>query len=275
MGGGALRWVLSAALPHHVEERRRKSRCAAGQRVPNLGRQAILNQGHQNRRVYGLERRVAERQLPKDDAESIHVRARICRYCLEQLGRRPLHCSLGGGRRHHADRGVEALDGAAEVAYLGGEVRGEHDVQALQVAVGDEAAVEIVDGRGDFPRDPQPDVQGRRRHLSQSFMQAATAHPLHHVNWIRSVLAGGDDDHTVGMAHTRIDSELLDELAVVAISYAALQGGLHGDQHAVQQTLLNNAVRARSGGETRVDFQIAALDHSEAEFRMKATARAN
>jgi hypothetical protein len=77
------------------------------------------------------------------------------------------------------------------------------------------------------------------------------------------------------MAHTGIDSELLDELLVVTLRDAALQGGLHGDQHAVQQTLLNNTVRARSGGEARVDFQIAALDHSEAEFRMKATARAD
>jgi hypothetical protein len=117
-----------------------------------------------------LERRVAERQLPKDDAEGIHVSAIICRYSLEQLGGRPLDCSLGRGRRHHADGGVEALDGGAEVAYFGDEVRSEHDVQALQVAVSDEAAVEIVDGRGDFPRVPQPNVQGGRRHLTQSFM---------------------------------------------------------------------------------------------------------
>ena len=170
MGRRALRGVLGPALPHQVEESRRKSRCARGERVRNLGRQAVLNEGHQNRRVFGLERRVAERQLPKDDAESIHVSARICRYCVEQLGGTPLHCSLGEGRRHHADGGVEALDGGAKVAYLGDEVRGEHDVQALQVAVGDEAAVEIVDGRGDFPRVPQPDMQGGRQHLAQSFM---------------------------------------------------------------------------------------------------------
>ena len=275
MGGGALRGVLGPALPHHVEESRRKSRCARGERVRNLGRHAFFNEGHQNRRVLVLERHLAKRQLPKDNAERIHVSAIICSDAVEHLGRRPLDRALGGGRRLDADDGVEALDGGAEVAYLGDEVRGEHDVQALQVAVGDEAAVEIVDGRGDFPRVSQPHVQGGRRLLAERLVQTAAAHPFHHVNGIQSVLAGGDDDHAVGMAHTGINRELLDELLVVALRDAALQGGLHGDQHAVQQTLLNTAVRARSRGEARVDFQIAALDHFEAEICMQATAGAD
>ena len=275
MGRRALRGVLGPALPHHVEESRRKSRCAGGERVRNLERQAFFNEGHQNRRVLGLKRHLAESQLPKDDADGIHVSAIICSDAVEQLGGRPLDCSLGGGGRLDADDGVEALDGGAEVAYLGDEVRGEHGVQALQVAVGDVALVEVVDGRGYFPRVPQADVRWGRRLLAERLVQTAATHPFHHVNGIQSVLARGDDDHAVGMAHTGINGELLDELAVVALRDGALQGGLHGDQHAVQQTLFNTTMRARSGGEARVDFQIAALDHFEAEFGMEWSAGAD
>ena len=55
-------------------------------------------------------------------------------------------------------------------------------------------------------------------------MWAATAHALHHVNRMRSILAGGHDEHLVWMAHTGINGELLHEVAVVALRDAAVQG---------------------------------------------------
>jgi hypothetical protein len=204
-------------LAQHCRIASKKSRCARGERVRNLERQAVLNEGHQNGRVLVLERHLAERQLPKDNAEGIHVSAIICSDAVEQLGGGPLDRALGGGRRLHADDGVEALDGGAEVAYLGDEVRGEHGVQTLQVAVCDVALVEVVDDRGYFPRVHQADMRWGRRLLAEGLVQTAAAHPLHHVNGIRSILAGGHDDHAVGMAHTGIDCELLDKLALVTL----------------------------------------------------------
>jgi hypothetical protein len=184
MGRRALRGVFGPALPHDVEEGRGETGGAWRERVWNLRREAFFDEGHQNGVVLVFERHFAKRQLPKDDADGVHVGAIIRGGSVEQLRRGPLDCALDGCGGLDADDGVEALDGGAEVAYLGDEVCGEHDVRALQVAVRDAAPVQVIDGGRYFPRVPETDVHWRRRHAAQRLVQTATAHPLHHINGI-------------------------------------------------------------------------------------------
>ena len=75
MGRRALRGVFGPALPHDVEEGRGETGGAWRERVWNLWREAVLDKGHQNGVVLVLERHLAKRQRPRDDADGVHVGA--------------------------------------------------------------------------------------------------------------------------------------------------------------------------------------------------------
>jgi hypothetical protein len=129
---------------------------------------------------------------------------------MKQLGRRPLNCAVRAVRRLHAHSGVQALDGST---HFGDDIRREHDVQVLQVAVGDEALVEILDRRCYFPRVSEAKMHGRGGHPAQHLVQAAAAHPLHDVHGVCAIVADA-----VGVARAGTDSEFVDEFVEVALS---------------------------------------------------------
>ncbi len=107
---------------------------------------------------------------------------------------------------------------------------------------------------------------GGGRHLAQHLVQAAAAHPLHDVHGISSVLARGHHSDAVGVAHAGADGKLVDEFLEVALGEGALQGGLDGDQHAVQQPLLHATVSTRLRGETVGELHMISLNDFQADL---------
>jgi hypothetical protein len=132
--------------------------------------------------------------------------------------------------------------------------------------VGEKAQVKVLDSRRYFPRVSEAKVHGRGGHLAQHLVQAAAAHPLHDVHGICSVAACGHDNDAVGVAHTGTNRKFVNEFLEVALGEGALQGGLDGDQHAVQQPLLHTAMSSRLRGKTRVQLHITALNDFQADL---------